>query len=147
MIDASSTILTERQVEVLELRLDGLTQHEVADKLGTTDANISAIERAAEANVDKARQTLHLMRILRSSTRFSAPAGTEFEDLVDKVFAHADRAGIRIGYTRPNLYAHLYQELEAHTRHNQLNTDADIGLTRAGEVQVFAGTRDDAQNI
>lgn len=48
MTSAKSTTLTERQVEVLELREQGQTQQEVADRLGTTDSNISAIERAAE---------------------------------------------------------------------------------------------------
>ncbi|MGM0590756.1 MAG: sigma factor-like helix-turn-helix DNA-binding protein, partial [Halobacteriota archaeon] len=55
MVSAGSTTLTERQVEVLELREQGYTQREVADRLGTTDSNVSAIERAAEQNVEKAR--------------------------------------------------------------------------------------------
>jgi DNA-binding protein, Tfx family len=62
MVSAESTTLTERQVEVLELREQGQTQQELADHFGTTDSNISAIERAAEQNIEKARRRLELVR-------------------------------------------------------------------------------------
>ena len=64
MVSAAPTVLTERQVEVLKLREQGQTQQEVAEQLGTTDSNISAIERAAEQNVTKARRTLALVRTI-----------------------------------------------------------------------------------
>jgi Uncharacterized protein conserved in archaea len=41
MVSAESTTLTERQVEVLELREQGQTQQELADHFGTTDSNIN----------------------------------------------------------------------------------------------------------
>jgi Tfx family DNA-binding protein len=137
MIDASGTILTERQVEVLELREGGRTQREVADELGTTDANVSAVERAAEANVEKARRTLELVRTLRAPAQFTVPAGTYFDDLVDRVYDHGDEAGIKVDYCRPELYAHLYALLEGETSANRLDSAVRIGLTEDGEVKVF----------
>ncbi len=137
MVSADSTTLTERQVEVLELREQGRTQQEVADELGTTDSNISAVERAAEQNVEKARRTLELVRTIRSPIQFSVSPGTSFDDLVASVYAHGDEAGIKIEHCRPELYTHLYSVLEEHAQQGQLLTPVEVGITNEGEVRVF----------
>ncbi|MFC7134891.1 MULTISPECIES: Tfx family DNA-binding protein [Salinibaculum] len=137
MVSAESTTLTERQVEVLELREQGQTQQEVADRLGTTDSNISAIERAAEENIQKARRTLELVRTVRSPIQFSVSPGTSFDELVARVYSHGDEAGIKIAYCRPELYTHLYGVLEECTKQNELKTAIDVGITNEGEVRVF----------
>ncbi|OTF01817.1 Tfx family DNA-binding protein [Halorubrum sp. SD683] len=137
MSSTASTTLTDRQVEVLELREQGHTQQEVADQLGTTDSNISAIERAAEQNIEKARRTLELARTIRSPIQFSVSPGTSFDDLVASVYSHADEAGVKIAYCRPELYTHLYGVLEECTNQNELKTTTDVGITNQGEVRVF----------
>ena len=137
MVEPETTVLTERQVEVLSLRERGHTQREVADRLGTTGSNVSAIERAAEANVEKARRTLELVRTLRAPTQFTVPRGTYFDDLVDRVYSRGDEAGVRVAYCRPELYAHLYGMLETHTEENRLETTVSVGLTEEGDVKVF----------
>ena len=137
MISAESTILTDRQIEVLDLRERGLTQQEVAEEFDTTGSNVSAIERAAENNVEKARRTLELVRTIRSPIQFSVSPGTSFDDLVASVYAHGDEAGIKIAYCRPELYTHLYGVLEEYTNQNELTTTIDVGITTDGEVRVF----------
>jgi Tfx family DNA-binding protein len=137
MTSTASTTLTERQVEVLELREQGQTQQEIADRLGTTDSNISAIERAAEQNIEKARRTLELVRTIRSPIQFSVSPGTSFDTLVASVYSHADEAGIKIAYCRPELYTHLYGVIEECTNQNELKTTIDVGITNEGEVRVF----------
>ncbi|WP_254523585.1 Tfx family DNA-binding protein [Natrinema caseinilyticum] len=137
MAESRTTMLTDRQVEVLELREKGYTQREVADELGTTGSNVSAVERAAEENVEKARRTLELVRTLRAPAQFTVSAGTSFEELVSRVYGHGDEAGIKIAYCRPELYTHLYGKLEAVTTANQLTNSTTIGLTKDGEVKVF----------
>jgi Tfx family DNA-binding protein len=139
MVSADSTTLTERQVDVLRLRERGQTQQEVADQLGTTNSNISAVERAAEQNVEKARRTLELIRTIRSPVQFSVSPGTSFDDLVASVYSHGDEAGVKISYCRPELYTHLYGVLEACTKQNELITGVDVGITTEGEVRVFTG--------
>ena len=139
MVAVEATTLTERQVEVLELREQGLTQQEVADRLGTTDSNISAVERAAEQNLEKARRTLELVRTIRSPVQFAVSPGTSFDELVESVYARGDEAGIKIGYCRPELYTHLYGVLEEHAQQAQLRTAVEVGITTGGEVRVFTG--------
>jgi Tfx family DNA-binding protein len=141
MVSAEPTTLTERQVEVLELREQGQTQQEVADRLGTTDSNISAIERAAEQNVEKARRTLELVKTIRSPVQFTVAAGTSFDELVASVYAHGDEAGIQIAYCRPELYTHLFGALEECTKQNELQKPIDVGISTEGEVNVFTEDR------
>ena len=136
MVDTDGTILTDRQVEVLELRERGLTQRAVADRIGTSDANVSAIERAAEANVEKARRTLELVRTVRAPVRFEVPAGVSFDDLVSRVYDRGDEAGVKLSYCRPELYTHLYSVLEPATSANELDASVTVGLTRDGDVTV-----------
>jgi Tfx family DNA-binding protein len=137
MVSAEATTLTDRQVEVLELRETGLTQQEVADKLGTTNANISAIERAAEENVAKARQTLALMRSLRAPVQLSVTPGTTFESLVDRIYQRGDEAGVSIDFCEPELYAHLYSHLESHATQGEVDTEVVVGITSDGSVKLF----------
>ncbi|WP_323174620.1 Tfx family DNA-binding protein [Natrialba sp. PRR66] len=137
MVATETTVLTDRQVTVLQLREQGETQQEVADKLGTTGSNVSAVERAAETNVEKARRTLELVRTLRAPAQFTVSPGTSFDEVVDRVYAQGDDAGIRVAYCRPELYAHLYGLLAEVTDENRLISAVRIGLTEAGEVRVF----------
>ncbi|MDS0284626.1 Tfx family DNA-binding protein [Haloarcula onubensis] len=141
MMETDATVLTERQVAVLERRERGATQREVADDLGTTASNVSAIERAAEANVEKARRTLELVRALRAPVQFTVAAGSSFDELVAAVYDHGDEAGIKVAYCRPELYAHLYGLLASVTDANKLTEPVDIGLTEDGEVNVYANER------
>lgn len=140
MVDTEATILTDRQVEVLELREQGHTQRDVAEELGTTDSNVSAIERAAAENVQKARRTLELVQTLRAPVRFTVEAGASFDELVSRVYARGDEAGVKIAYCRPELYTHLYGLLEGVTSANRLEAATTVGLTPDGEVEVFTDT-------
>ncbi|MFC6765226.1 Tfx family DNA-binding protein [Natrinema soli] len=144
MLETQGTILTDRQVEVLELRESGHTQQEVADKLGTTDSNVSAVERAAKENIEKARRTLELVQTLRAPVQFTVSAGTSFDGLVTQIYSSGDDAGIKIAYCRPELYTHLYGILEEVTDANQLTKSTTIGLTEDGEVKVYA---DDVSSV
>ncbi|MFB6252796.1 MAG: Tfx family DNA-binding protein [Halobellus sp.] len=140
MVAVESTTLTARQLEILELREQGLTQQEVAERLGTTNSNVSAVERAAQSNVEKARRTLELVRTVRSPVQFTVEPGTSFDELVNAVYEHADEAGIKIDYCRPKLYTHLYGSLDGCTKQNELTSPIEVGITNDGDVQAFTDT-------
>ena len=140
MVSPASTTLTERQVEVLELRDEGRTQQEVAELLGTTDANVSAVERAAKKNIGKARRTVELVRVMQSRVRFTVEAGSSFDELVDRVYAEGDAGDTDVTYCRPELYSHLFETLEPLTTRNQLDVDVEVGLTADGDVKTFVPT-------
>ena len=56
--DADESVLTRRQAEVLALRERGVRQSVIADRLGTSRANVSSVEASARENVAKARETV-----------------------------------------------------------------------------------------
>lgn len=134
---SQETNLTERQIEVLKLREQGLTQAAVAEKLGTTDSNVSAIERAAEANIEKARMTLRVVHTIRSAVQFQVAAGESIDELVDAIYERGDAANIRVSYRKPELYGHLYHELEAVLEDGELQHEASVGITAEGRITAF----------
>jgi len=136
MVETEDTFLTARQVEVLELREQGYTQQEVADRIGTTDSNVSAVERAARENVAKARRTLELVQTIRSPGRFTVESGSTFEDLVERIYEVGDETGVKIEYPRPELYGWLSEELEAYADENALETSVAVTVTDDGDVTV-----------
>jgi Tfx family DNA-binding protein len=103
MIDIKRTHLTERQFEVLKLRMAGKSLAEIAEALGTTRANVSRISRMAEENIEKARNTLKLVQAMEWPISVYARAGANVYQISERVFRRADEKGIKI--------AHNYAEL------------------------------------
>ncbi|WP_370515861.1 sigma factor-like helix-turn-helix DNA-binding protein, partial [Halapricum sp. CBA1109] len=56
--DPEESVLTRRQAAVLALRERDLTQSTIADRFGTSRANVASIEASARENVRKARETV-----------------------------------------------------------------------------------------
>lgn len=133
-IDPAGTTLTERQVQVLELRERGLTQQEVADRIDTTASNVSAVERNARKNIEQARRTLECARVIRTAARFRVAAGTPFDDLVARVYDLGDEHDLHVDYRKPELYAHLYETLEGRVHDGQTTTPVELGLAHDGAV-------------
>jgi len=63
----------------------------------------------------------------RSASRTTCPRGN----------LHADEAGIKIAYCRPERYTHLYGVLEECANRSELKTTIDVGITNECEVRVF----------
>ena len=93
--DSLETFLTERQIEVLKMRLCGRSQQEVADSLGTTRSNISILEKRAHQNIARAERTLQQWMMLRAPISLQARAGTDVFDLPKMIFAAADEKHMR----------------------------------------------------
>lgn len=135
---AGRTFLTDRQAEVLELREDGLTQREIAERLGTTVPNISAVERAARDNVGRARRTVDLARRIETDVRFEAGEGDHLRDLVEGIYAAGDEAGVKITYSDPELAAFLHVHLNERLDGRRLTAPVEIGITDDGGVVTYA---------
>lgn len=134
-VGTDDTVLTERQVEVLGLREEGRTQKQVATELDTTPSNVSAVERAATANIEKARRTLELVRTLRAPVRFRVEQGATFESVVEAVYEYGDESGIKISYCTPELHSHLYAHLHDAADNNRLRAGVEIAITEDGDVR------------
>lgn len=132
--DVSDTFLTERQAEVLALRHDGLTQREIAERLGTSVANVSGVESSARRNLDAARRTVVLGRLLACAVRFRAASGRDLRELVDEIYARGDDAGLRVAHAEPELTTRLHDMLSDQIEARRLTDAVEVGLTADGDV-------------
>jgi Tfx family DNA-binding protein len=101
--DADESVLTDRQAEVLALRERGLRQSDIADRLGTSRANVSSVEASARDNVKRARETVAFAEALAAPVRVEIAAGTDLYDAPKHVYDACDEAGVKVNQTAPDL--------------------------------------------
>ena len=101
--DADESVLTRRQAEVLALRERGLRQSDIADRLGTSRANVSSVEASARDNVERARETVAFAEALSAPVRVEIDEGTDLYDAPKRVYDACDDAGVKVNHTAPEL--------------------------------------------
>ena len=101
--DADESVLTRRQAEVLALRERGLRQSDIADRLGTSRANVSSVEASARDNVERARETVAFAEALSAPVRVEIEEGTDLYDAPKRVYDACDDAGVKVNHTAPEL--------------------------------------------
>jgi len=101
--DGDENVLTRRQAEVLALRERGRSQSDIADRIGTSRANVSSIESSARENVAKARETIAFAEALEAPVRVRIDDGTDLYDVPDRVYAACDEANVKVTQSAPDL--------------------------------------------
>ncbi|NYT02980.1 MAG: Tfx family DNA-binding protein [Methanosarcinales archaeon] len=132
----SESLLTRRQVRVLRLRLDGCTQQEVAERLGTTRSNVSILEKRAHQNIQRARATLREWTMIQSPVSLSVPAGTDIFDLPRRIFDEADRRGIRLPINSLDVVVGLRSQAPELIQGRILPQEIEIYVTPEGGILV-----------
>lgn len=130
------SFLTERQLRVLQMRLSGLSQQEVADSLGTTRSNISILEKRAHQNIARAERTLQQWMMIRAPISLQASAGTDVFDLPKMIFAAADEKEIRLPITSLDIVVQLRRLAPRLFKKRALEKDARLFVTEEGQVLV-----------
>lgn len=131
-----NSFLTERQLKVLQMRLSGRSQQEVADSLGTTRSNISILEKRAHQNIARAERTLQQWMMLQAPISLQAGAGTDVFDLPKMIFAAADEKGIRLPITSLDIVVQLRRLAPRLFKKRALEKDARLFVTEEGQVLV-----------
>ncbi len=135
--DAEDTFLTQRQKRVLVMRQEGMTQREIADEFGTSAANVSMIESAAEDNVEKARRTVELAKYIRTPQRVEVESGDHIENVVETVYDMGDVQDVKIEYSKPELYSHIYTTLSDLFEGERFDAPVGIGINDDGTVEFY----------
>jgi Tfx family DNA-binding protein len=104
------SLLTDEQIKVLSLRLDGFKQEEIAGRLGTTRQNVSLIERRARSNISKAEETLRAYRRLQTAATVELKPSTHLVDVPRMLVDAADDAGVKISIDFAIVYKKLHDE-------------------------------------
>lgn len=134
--DSLDSFLTQRQIKVLQMRLSGQSQQEVADSLGTTRSNISILEKRAHQNIARAERTLQQWMMLRAPISLQAEAGTDVFELPKMIFAAADEKHMRLPITSLDIVVQLRRKAPRLFKKRSLEKDARIFVTEEGEVLV-----------
>lgn len=101
--DPSASVLTRRQAEVLALREQGVPQSSIAERLGTSRANVSNVESSARANVEKARETVAFAEALQAPVQVAVGEGTDLYDVPEEVYDACDGANVKVTHSAPDL--------------------------------------------
>jgi HTH-type transcriptional regulator, fmd operon transcriptional regulator len=134
--ESLDSFLTQRQIKVLQMRLSGLSQQVVADRLGTTRSNISILEKRAHQNIARAERTLQLWLMLRAPISLQAGVGTDVFELPKMIFAAADEKHMRLPITSLDIVVQLQRKAPRLFKKRALERDARIFVTEEGEVLV-----------
>jgi len=130
------SFLTARQREVLQLRHQGLSQQDVADRLGTTRSNISILEKRAHQNILRAERTVQQWMMIRAPIHLFVKGGTDVFDLPRMIFAAADEKGIRLPVTSMDILVQLRRNAPRLFHKRALERDARIYVNKSGAVLV-----------
>lgn len=134
--DAEASVLTRRQAEVLALRERDVAQAAIADRLGTSRANVSSVEASARENVRKARETVAFAEALSAPVRVEVEAGTDLYDVPSRVYDACDEVGLKVAHAAPELMTHVSDEAGDAVAGREIREDLLVGVTTAGEVTV-----------
>lgn len=134
--EADRNVLTRRQAEVLALRERGVPQADIAQRLGTSRANVSSIETSARTNVEKARETIAFAEALNAPVRVDVAAGTDLYDIPSRVYAACDDADVKVNQTAPELMKSVSDAAGDAVSGREVKRDLLVGVTIDGTVRV-----------
>jgi len=134
--DPETSILTQRQAQVLALRDRGASQAAIADALGTSRANVSSIEGSARDNIERARETVAFAEALRAPVRVFVDAGTDLYDVPEAVYAACDESGVKVEYSAPDLMKIVSDAAGGAITGRQVSRPLVVGVTSDGSVRV-----------
>ena len=134
--DEETNVLTRRQAEVLALRERGMAQADIADRLGTSRANVSSVESSARRNVEKAQATVEVAEALQAPVRLQFDPDTDLYDIPDRVYAACDDADVKVEPATPELIAILTDRAGGAFDGRRLAEPLTIAVTAGGELRV-----------
>lgn len=133
---ADDTFLTDRQVQVLHLRGQGLSQSDVADRLGTSAPNISTIEKRARRNMEKARRTATLAAELEAPVQVTIPEGMDLYEVPGAIYDAADDVEIKVTPSGPEILRLAHREAGDKVRDRAVTDPLTVSVTGDGDVTI-----------
>ena len=134
--DAEASVLTRRQAEVLAFRERDVSQADIAEKLGTSRANVSSVESSARENIEKARETVAFAEALSAPVRVTVEAGTDLYDVPNMVYSACDEAGVKVNRTAPEVMRLVGEAAGDAVHGREVRRDITVSVTGDGTVQV-----------
>ena len=134
--DPEGSVLTRRQAAVLALRERDLTQSTIADRFGTSRANVASIEASARENVRKARETVAVADALHAPVKVPVESGTDLYDVPPAVFDSCDDADVKVPHTSPEVLSKVSDGAGDAVVGRQVKTELLVCVGADGSIQV-----------
>ena len=134
--DEERSVLTRRQAEVLALRERDVPQREIAERLGTSRANVSSIEASARRNVQKARETVAVADALAEPVRVPIATGTDVFDVPETVYQACDDIGTKVTHSSAALIRKVREETPEAISEQTIVSPIVIGVSTDGSISV-----------
>ncbi|MFC7047146.1 Tfx family DNA-binding protein [Halobacteriaceae archaeon GCM10025711] len=134
--DEDRSVLTRRQAEVLALRERNVSQADIADRLGTSRANVSNIEASARSNVEKANETVAFAEALRAPVQVEVESGTDLYDVPQRVYEACDDAGVKVTHSAPEVMKLVSDGAGDAVTGREVKAPLLIGVTSDGVMRV-----------
>lgn len=134
--DPDENVLTRRQAEVLALRERGLSQATIAERLGTSRANVSSVEASARENVAKSRETIAFAEALQAPVQIDIDSNADLYDVPDRVYEACDEAGVKVDHNAPELMKLVSDAAGEAVEGRRITAPLLVGVTSDGTVQV-----------
>lgn len=130
------TILTPRQMRILQLRSTGLTQSQVAKRLHTSRENISIIEHRAHRNVKAAKATLAAIEYLSETRELIIPSGTSIFEAVSMTLTRADTLRIKLSMNADSILAAIRSKCKGRIRGHHFTAVVRIRINDDGSLTI-----------
>ena len=127
-------LLTERQMEVLRYRKQGLTQQQIADIISTSKANVCTIEKSAMENIKRAKETLEFLYTLDATHLCTIPSGTDLFDVPSIIYGEAEKINIKVMYDTISLINRLRETRPQCCKARCVCEDIIVYITDLGEL-------------
>ncbi len=128
--------ITPRQMEILILRKKGYSQTKIAEKLGTSRANISATEKSALKNIEKSKNTIEAVKMMEAPIWLTFEADENLDKVVGRVYKEAGKKDIWIAHDGPSLSNLIHDQAGDKIRGRRILSKLEITITEKGEVLV-----------
>jgi Tfx family DNA-binding protein len=128
------TLLTDRQKEVLRFRKQGLTQQQIADRIGTSKANVCTIEKAALDKIRRAKETIMFLYSLDASPLCVIKAGMDLLEVPPLIYREAEKRGIKVKYDTISLLNHVRNAAAERCRGRNLLDEITVYINNEGEL-------------
>lgn len=139
--DPDECVLTRRQAEVLALRERDVPQREIAERLGTSRANVSSIEASARQNVEKARETVAIADALAAPVQIQIESGTDLFDVPEIVYAACDDVDTKVTHTSAALVRLIRREVPQALEEQRVSIPIVVGVSNDGTITVQQANR------
>lgn len=135
-MESDESFLTEKQKEILRLKVKGLSQAEIARKLETSRANINSILKRADENIEKSKNTLKIYRKIKSPVKVKIRVNDDIINGIEKLLSKADEEKIHVSSDIPELVSKIKRESNDRLQGRRAIKEIHLLLDEKGKVHV-----------